>query len=92
MNMGRNKLVLPEYSKNIRISFHNVNVEKTKKSSFHSKKKHEDSLFLLQTIQIDREKFNLFYDTGCQDSVIKKEATDKLELRRGEQALSCQAP
>ena len=75
-------LVLPEYSKNKRISFYNLNAKRTKKSLFHSKNKHEDSLFLLQTIQIDSEKFNLFYDTGCQDSVSKKEAVNKLELLR----------
>ena len=82
MNMGKNKLVLPEHSKNIRICFHNLNVKITKKSLFHSKNKHEDSLFLLQTIKIDSEKFNLFYGTGCQDSASKKEAIDKLELLR----------
>ena len=75
INMSKDKLVLPEYSKNIRIGFHNLNAKEYEKSL-----SNEDSVFLLQTIQVENKKFNLFYDSGCQDLVSKKEAIDKLEV------------
>ena len=36
------------------------------------------AIFMLQTINVDGHKFNLFYDTGCSNVVIKKSAVDKL--------------
>ena len=67
INMSKDKLVLPEYSKNIRIGFHNLNTKEYVK-----RLSNEDSVFLLQTIQVENKKFNLFYDSGCQDLVSKR--------------------
>ncbi len=38
----------------------------------------EMAMYLLQTIQIEDEKYNLFYDNGCSDALCEKEATDRL--------------
>ena len=35
-------------------------------------------IFMLQTIKIEGESFNIFYDSGCGDMVCKKSAIDKL--------------
>ena len=35
-------------------------------------------IFMLQTIKIEGEKFNIFYDSGCTDMICKKSAIDKL--------------
>ena len=39
----------------------------------------ESSVYILQTISINGERFNLFFDTGCGDLVCRKEAISKLE-------------
>ena len=36
------------------------------------------AIFMLQTINVHGESFNLFYDSGCGDLVCKKSAIDKL--------------
>ena len=36
------------------------------------------AIFMLQTINVQGELFNLFYDSGCGDLVCKKSAIDKL--------------
>ena len=35
-------------------------------------------IFMLQTIKIEGEKFNLFYDSGCTDMICKKSAINRL--------------
>ena len=43
----------------------------------------DNAIFMLQTINIEGKKFNLFFDSGCGDMVIKKSAVDCLiELGR----------
>ena len=39
----------------------------------------DNSIFAFQRIDIDGVRLNIFYDTGCGDLVISKEAVDKLK-------------
>ena len=49
----------------------------------------ECAIFQLQTIEIEGIKFNLFFDSGCGDILIKKSAVVKLEkMGRAKQILS----
>ena len=47
----------------------------------------DDSLYLLQVIEVNGKTYNLFYDNGCGSAVISKSAIDRLE----EQALQLNA-
>ncbi len=38
----------------------------------------EAAMYLLQTIKIGDDLYNLFYDNGCSDAIFQKEAADKL--------------
>ena len=76
---------LPASSKKIKISFHN-------QANFVGISDEQDcphrSIFMLQTINVQGEHFNLFYDSGCGDLVCKKSAVDKLAaLGRAERLL-----
>jgi len=70
------------FSKNLSIAFH-VNPDVKKSYGSQSKSSNEENLdlaiYMLQTIEIQGEKFNLFYDTGCSDLVAKKDAITTLE-------------
>ena len=49
----------------------------------------DSSIFAFQTIDVAGLKLNLFYDSGCGDLVVSKEATDMLqEIRRAKQEFS----
>ena len=39
----------------------------------------ESSIYMLQSIKIDNEEFNLFYDSGCGDLVSRKQVITRLE-------------
>ena len=48
----------------------------------------ECAIFQLQTIEIDGVRLNLFFDSGCEDMVVRKSAVDKLEgIGRAKQIL-----
>ena len=38
----------------------------------------ESSIFQFQTILVNGSKFNMFYDSGCGDMIIKKSAAERL--------------
>ena len=39
----------------------------------------DDSVYILQTIAVENQKLNIFFDSGCEDLVSKMEALPKLE-------------
>ena len=42
----------------------------------------EDAVYILQTIIVESEPFNLFFDNGCSDFVSRKKAVQKLSKKR----------
>ena len=69
---------LPDYSKQIKISFHIDNVDVHKGESKHCNLK-ESSIYVLQTVQVEGELMKLFFDSGCCDLVSRKRAIDCLQ-------------
>ena len=72
---------LPEFSKNIKISMYsayncaNIGVSQVAATQDIVGNR---GLFMLQTITVEGQLFNLFYESGCGDLVCKKSAIDKL--------------
>ena len=55
-------------------------------SSMEKSKKEEHAIFMFQTIEIENEKFNIFYDSGCGDLCPSRTAVDILiTLNRAKQ-------
>ena len=72
-----------DLSKNIAISFH-AGVEfnnsyGAQKVTSGSDEGMDLTIYMLQTIQIQGQKFNLFFDSGCGDLVCKKDAVSCLQ-------------
>ena len=79
-----------EFSKNITISLHIESVFSTHKAQ-NGQFKENVAIYMLQTIEIQGKKINLFFDSGCSDLVCKRDAVDYLsglgssrELRHSE--------
>ena len=51
----------------------------------------DSAIFMLQTIKVEEKRFNIFYDSGCGDLVIKKSAIDAL-LKMGRAKLKVPGP
>ena len=78
-------LDLPDYSKEIKLSFHISN-------SIHNSNKinqpiysadttaalHDKAIYILQTIDVNHQQYNIFYDTGCRDMVSRYSAMKRL--------------
>ena len=69
------ELLLPEFSKQIKLSYHNT-VDHSGSKDY--QKKDESAIYILQTITIDDLPLNLFFDSGCCDLVSRKGAIDRL--------------
>ena len=63
---------LPDNFKNVKISMHSM------AHTASTVEEAERGIFMLQTIDIDGENFNIFYDSGCSDLICKKSAIEKL--------------
>ena len=78
------KVELPPCSKAISCFSDMVGVAKIQNtvSTFDGFKSEPDiaecAMFQLQTIEVDGDTFNLFFDTGCGDMIVRKCAVDKL--------------
>lgn len=78
---------LQQFSKDLKLSFVScfLNPQKHEKST--SPKFDDDNLvkesgiYLLQTIEIDKKPFTVFFDTGCSDFVSRHEAVQKISER-----------
>ena len=67
---------LPKFSKDINLTMHNqANYAGT---ASREGMVSDRAIFMLETINVLCEMFNLFYDSGCGDLVCKKSAIDKL--------------
>ena len=60
--------MLPTFTKEIRVSFHT--------ECHHSNS--NTGIYLLQQISINNEMFTVFFDNGCSDFVVRKDAIDRL--------------
>ena len=67
---------LPSTSKNVKIAMHSTANGADMASE--EGEATDKGIFMLQTINVQGELFNLFYDSGCGDLVCKKTAIDKL--------------
>ena len=77
------KSTLPNFSKKIKLNFHCDNLNKVYKSHSASEYNYgevmDSSVYILQTIQVENRKLNIFFDSGCGDLVCRKEAISDLE-------------
>ena len=82
---------LPTYSKDIKLTFH-TNIQSSFLSTSNSTNQLHDSqpgepiinnraIFILQTVEIDHKPYTIFFDLGCSDMVIRKEAVSNLNHR-----------
>ena len=71
---------LPVFTKSIRINFHCDCINSSYKCNVVDDPEEvtESSVYILQTISISGENFNIFFDTGCVKEC-KKEAISRLE-------------
>ena len=68
-----------EFSKNIGISFHVKNKYYKVSDNGTENEDSDMGIYMLQTIKIGDQKFNVFFDSGCGDMVCKKSAIDLLD-------------
>ena len=68
----------PEFSKSIKIAFHVQTSFYEAHPSLDDECDKDVAIYMLQTIEICGQKFNLFYDNGCTDMVVTKAAADVL--------------
>ena len=62
---------MPPISKNLKIAMHN----QAHRAGVHEGAKlNEKGIFMLQTVKIKDQNFNIFYDSGCSDLICKKSA------------------
>ena len=72
---------LPEHSKNVRLSFHSSDQGSASLQDFEAEENEvaDSAIYIMQTIVVDQEDINIFYDNGCKEFVCSKEGVDKLE-------------
>ena len=71
------RLELPEFSKEIKLSFHvNLSKQVNKVSRKHKDDSiiNDSAIYILQTVRIGCNQYTLFYDTGCGDLVCRYQA------------------
>ena len=77
------KSSIPEFSKQIKLNFHCDSLSQVYKSDLscdlEDSEVIESSIYILQTIQVEDRKLNIFFDSGCGDLVRRKEAVMELE-------------
>ena len=86
----KNKFILrqrsveyPAFSKNIKLSFYANNTGYDKSTCESNDDIVEKGIYQFQTIKVNGEYYNIFFDNGCSDFVSKKSAVDKI----GDQAV-----
>ena len=71
--ISNSRVEYKQFTKNMKLSFYSdTYVANVEDESI------ENSIFMLQTIQVEGKSFNVFYDTGCGDLVARKGAVDEL--------------
>ena len=71
---------LPSFSREIKLSFYSDVYHAGEKSVSEDNDDVEDTgVYLLQRIKIDDQQFNVFYDNGCGDLIIKYDAAKRLK-------------
>ena len=81
-NIYNLKTPVPQFSKQMKLSFVCNTRSKTEALSNRRLDPSEvvdSSVYILQTIAVENQKLNIFFDSGCGDLVSKKEAISKLE-------------
>ena len=81
---------LPDYSKNIKLSFHCVTSYVTKSTDDDADEDEivDSTIYTLQTIKVGEVPINMFYDNGCEESCSSKQGVDKLsKLGRARQVI-----
>ena len=69
---------LPDFSRNISLSFHAHESFKTTRTSGDTDVTDERGMYMLQTISIDNNAYTIFFDTGCSDFIVKGWAIQSL--------------
>ena len=67
-----------DFSKDIRIAFHVDDPGLYEVRNDTDDCAEDVAIYMLQTIKVGGQKFNLFYDNGCSDMVVSKKAADLL--------------
>ena len=72
---------LPEFTK--QISFHSksgiTKADTTERNKSNDVEKMESAIYILQTIEIQSERFNIFFDNGCGDLVSRRDGVSRLQ-------------
>ena len=84
----KQKANLPEYSKEIKLSFHasnSIHINNKLKQTIHATQPASDiqdkAIYILQTINVNNQQYNIFYDSGCGDMVSRYSAIKRLGRR-----------
>ena len=83
---------LPSYSKDIHLHHTYICKDKRKASDestlgvYQQNKgdSNEDPIYMLQTTEVDGKNYNIFYDAGCREFVLKLSAVHQLGSRAQE--------
>ena len=78
----RNKCPLSDFSKEMKLSFYVYKTEeqnsKEEEDEISDKDKEEEAIFGLQVIEVDKQRYTLFYDSGCSKVVTEHNAVTRL--------------
>ena len=78
---------VPEFSKDIKLSFIAYQAHTSKKINKCTQLKDDDdivldnAIYMLQTINVDNERYTLFFDSGCSDMVSRYSAVQRIRGR-----------
>ena len=81
LNLYRQKCILrqsadlPDYSKNIQLTYHSTSTDD------HQVLSNEKAIYMLQTIEVNKNYYTIFYDSGCGDFVTTYDTVKKLGRR-----------
>ena len=84
----KQKVNLPEYFKEIKLSFHasnTIHINNKLQQIIHSTQSASDiqdkAIYILQTMDVNNQQCNIFYDSGCGDLVSRYSAIKRLGRR-----------
>ena len=80
------KIPLPDFSREIKLTFlaHQSYTGKTDSDIYHADDDEpitENGIYILQTIQVNKQRFTLFFDSGCSDMVSRYDAIQRIGAR-----------
>ena len=72
---------LKDFSKQIKLSFHSSNTSFVSQACVEENEISDSAIYVLQTVLVEGEELNMFFDSGCGDLVCSKTGISKLEQK-----------